>query len=112
MSTSYTTRKERWVHVYFEIRNGMYGLPQAGILAQKLLEKRMNAKGYRQSDICPNFWKHDWRPIAFSLCVENFGVKYVDKQHTDHLMNSLKEDYTISHEWAGKQYIGLTINWD
>ena len=27
--------------VYVEIRKGMYGLPQAGILAQKLLEKRL-----------------------------------------------------------------------
>ena len=85
-------------YVYLEIRKGMYGLPQAGILAEKLLEKRLNAKGYRQSDICPGFWKHDWCPIVFSLCVDNFGVKYVDKQHADHLMKALKEDYTISHD--------------
>ena len=26
-------------YVYIEVRKGMYGLPQAGILAQKLLEK-------------------------------------------------------------------------
>ena len=26
-------------HVYVEIQKGMYGLPQAGILAQQLLEK-------------------------------------------------------------------------
>ena len=29
-------------HVYTEIRRGMYGLPAAGILAQQLLEKRLN----------------------------------------------------------------------
>ena len=85
-------------YVYLEIRKGMYGLPQADILAQKLLEKRLNAKGYRKSGIYPGFWKHDWRPICFSLCVENFGVKYVDRQHTEHLMNALKEYYTISHD--------------
>ena len=39
-------------------------------------------------------------------------VKYMDKQHAGHLMNALKEDYTISHDWTGKQYIGLTIDWD
>ena len=27
-------------------------------------------------------------------------------------MNSLKEDYTIFHDWAGKQYICITIDWD
>ena len=90
----------------------MYGLPQEGILAQKLLEKRLNAKGYRQSDICPGFWNHDWRPICFSLYVENFGVKYVGRQQDKHLMNTLKENYTISQDWTGPKYIGLTIDRD
>ena len=27
-------------------------------------------------------------------------------------MNVLKEDYIISHDWEGKRYIGLTIDWD
>ena len=76
-------------YVYLEICKGMYGLPQAFILAQKLLEKRLNVKGYRQSGICPGFWKHDWRPICFSLCVDNFWFKYVDRQHAEHLMNAL-----------------------
>ena len=54
-------------------------LPQSGILAQQLLEKRLNTKGYRQIKLTPGFCKHDWRPISFTLCVENFGVKYVVK---------------------------------
>ena len=29
-------------HIYVEIRKGMYGLPQAGLLAQQLLEGRLN----------------------------------------------------------------------
>ena len=99
-------------YVHLEIRKGMYGLPHAGRIAQDLLEKRLNLKGYRQSKICPGFWKHDWRPICFSLVVDDFGVKYVGKEHADHLMQTLEEDYTISHEWEGKRYIGLTIDWD
>ena len=99
-------------YVYLEIRKGMYGLPQAGRKAQELLEKRLNAKGYRQSKICPGFWKHDWRPICFSLVVDDFGVKYVGKQHAEHLMQALQEEYTIKWEWEGKRYIGLTIDWD
>ncbi|KAL7525184.1 hypothetical protein ACHAXR_004198, partial [Thalassiosira sp. AJA248-18] len=38
-------------HVYVEIRRGMYGLPQAGLIAQELLEKRLNKEGYFQSEI-------------------------------------------------------------
>ena len=32
--------------VYVEIRKGMYGLPQAGILANKLLKQRLAKHGY------------------------------------------------------------------
>ena len=32
-------------YVYVEIRKGMYGLPQAGLLAQELLEQRLMKHG-------------------------------------------------------------------
>ena len=62
-------------YVYIEIRQGMYGLPQSGILSQQLLEKRLNAEGYNQDTRVPVLWKHTWHPITFTLCVDNFGVK-------------------------------------
>ena len=98
--------------VYIEIRKGMYGLPQAGLLAQQLLEKRLETHGYTQSKIIPGFWKHKWRPIQFSLVVDDFGVKYEGEEHAQHLMNALKNDYEISEDWEGEKYIGLTIDWD
>ena len=36
-------------YVYIEARKGMYGLPQAGLLAHQLLEKRLENHGYTQS---------------------------------------------------------------
>ncbi len=33
-------------YVYMEIRKGMYGLPQAGVLANKLLKERLARHGY------------------------------------------------------------------
>ena len=32
--------------IYCKIQKGMYGLPQAGIIAQQLLEKRLEKDGY------------------------------------------------------------------
>ena len=90
----------------------MYGLPQAGILAQQLLEKQLNNKGYSQDILFPGLWTHYWRPITFTLCVDDFGVKYVGKQHADHLIAVLKEHYTISQEWNGARYLGIDIDWD
>ena len=37
-------------YVYLEVRKGMYGLPQASLLAQELLEKRLKKHGYTQSN--------------------------------------------------------------
>jgi hypothetical protein len=68
-------------YIYCEIRQGMYSLPQAGIIAQELLAKRLKEHGYSQSKTTPGLWKHKWRPIIFSLVINNFGVKYVGKEH-------------------------------
>ena len=95
-----------------DIKQGMYGLPQEGLIAKKLLEKIPNKKGYKQSDITPVFWTHDWCLICFSLCVNNFGVKYVGKQHAEHIMKVLREHYKILNDWRIKRYLGLNIDWD
>ena len=42
--------------VSLEIRRGMYGLPQAGILSQQLLEKQLNNQGYSQDNLVPGLW--------------------------------------------------------
>ena len=99
-------------HVYVECRRGMYGLPQAGILAQKLLEKRLAAKGYRQSTLTPGFWTHEWRPISFTLVVDDFGVKYVGEEHAEHLLSVINEHYRCKAEWPGNRYLGMTLDWD
>jgi hypothetical protein len=62
--------KQGWVYV--EIQKGMYGLPQAGILANKLLKKRLNAKGYYQRQHTPGLWRQVQRDIMFCLNVNNF----------------------------------------
>ncbi len=64
-------------NVYIKVQKGMYGLPQAGILAHRLLEQRLNEQGYQQSQVTLGLWKHALRPISFTLCVNNFGVKYI-----------------------------------
>ena len=99
-------------YVYCEIRKGMYGLPQAGIIAQELLAKRLKEHGYSQSETTPGLWKHEWRPIIFSLVVDDFGVKYVGEEHAQHLLKTIQKYYQCSVEKEGERYCGLTIKWD
>ena len=98
--------------IYIVATKGMYGLPQAGLLANELLEKRLNGHGYRQSKLVPGLWKHDWRPIQFTLVVDDFGVKYIGEEHARHLKESLEHDYKVTTDWTGNRYIGITLDWD
>jgi hypothetical protein len=67
--------------VYIEIRKGMYGLKQAGLLANQLLQTRLAPFGYYPARHTPGLWLHKTRPISFTLVVDDFTVKYVCKQH-------------------------------
>ena len=98
--------------IYIVANKGMYGLPQAGLLANELLEKRLNKNGYHQSKLVPGLWKHEWRPIQFTLVVDDFGVKYVGHEHAIHLKNTLEQHYKVTNDWTGKRYIGITLDWD
>jgi hypothetical protein len=99
-------------YVYCKIRKGMYGLPQAGIIAQELLQERLAKVGYHQSKIIPGLWTHATRNICFTLVVDDFAIKYVKKEDADHLLTALQKDYTVSTDWEATKYIGLTIDWD
>jgi hypothetical protein len=98
-------------YVYCEIQNGIYGLPQASIITQQLLKERLQ-NGYRQSQTIPGLWKHDTCPIIFSLDISNFGVKYVGKENSQHLLDTVRQYYICSCNWKGKHCCGLTIKWD
>jgi hypothetical protein len=90
----------------------MYGLPQAGVIAQELLEERLAEHGYHQSKIVHGFWKHKTRPICICLVVDDFAVKYVNRADTDHLINTIRNYYPMTVDKEATKYIGLTIQWD
>ena len=76
--------------VYIVANRRTYGLPQLVLLANKLIEKRLNKRSYQQNKLVPGLWKHEWRSIQFTLVVDNFGVKYVEKEHALHLKQTLE----------------------
>ena len=43
--------------------------------------------------------------------MDDFGVKYVDKEHTNQLMAVLIKSYKISSKWEGRSYLGLELDW-
>jgi hypothetical protein len=99
-----------WVNI--EIRKSMYGLPQASKLANDLLQERLAQHGYHPVQHTHGLWRHDTHPIAFSLVVDDFGVKYVGEENACHLHDTLNKYYKTSVDWAGKLYCGITLAWD
>jgi hypothetical protein len=61
---------------------------------------------------------HHARPSAHArlcmlfLIVDDFSVKYVGKQHTDHLRLVLLQSYELTAEWETKVYSGVSLKWD
>jgi hypothetical protein len=98
--------------VYIEIRKGMYGLKQAGLLANQILQKRLSPFGYYPAHHTPGMWLHKTRPEAFLLIVDDFIVRYVGKQHADHLRDALLRSYELITDWEGKLYSCMTLKWD
>ena len=81
--------------------SGMYCLPQSGFLANKLSEKQLNRRGYYQSKLVPGLWKHEWKPVQFTLVVDTFGVKYTGKEHAQHLKTHIEREVHC-HDRAGR----------
>jgi len=46
------------------------------------------------------------------LVVDDFGVKYVGKEHIDHLIKCIKEKYELTEDWSGNLYCGIKLHWD
>jgi hypothetical protein len=99
-------------YVMTECNQGIYGLPQAGKLANELLKPRLAAGGYHPAPNTPGLYIHESRKISFCLWVDDFSVKYVDKADVQHLIDLLKQYYELTTDWTGTKYLGMTLRWD
>ena len=98
--------------VHVEIRRGMYGLPQAGRLANDQLIAFLAPHGCKPCPLTPGLWYHTTCNIVFSLVVDDFGIRCTDRADANHLITTLKESYDVSLDWTGTRYCGLTLKWD
>jgi len=98
--------------VYVQVTQAMYGLPQAGSLGQDQLEKGLNQEGYYQSQTVPRLWKHKTKPIQFVLVVDDFGIKYINKDGLDHLIRMLEKYYDVAVDLDGKEFVKIELDWD
>ncbi len=114
-----TESREKYLHAdliknnatLVEITKGIYGLAQAGILAQQRLFEHLNNNGYIAiANDQPCIFKHKHTDITFCLVVDDFGVKYKHKEDVEKLIAVLEELYTIKVNWTGDTYVDFNIN--
>jgi len=79
-------------HIYVEIQKGMYGLPQAGKIANNQLIKYLKPHRYIEWPITPGLWKHKTRDIQSCLVVNDFGIKYTKEEDILHLKTILEKN--------------------
>ena len=99
-------------YVYLEIWRSVYGIPQAGKLENEYLWDKIRPHRYYEVSHTLGLWKHISCPINFSLVVDDFGMKYVGEYNARHLIESLKENFTISEDWKGGLYCVINLKWD
>ena len=92
-----------WVCI--EILNGMPGLKQAGKVANERLVEHISKYDYATCKRTQSLWRHASRPVVFTLCVDGFGVKYIGKQHGNHLLDALCASYNMTCDWTGSSYL-------
>ena len=86
---------DQYGYVYVQINKGMYGLAEAGLLANELLAKLLAKHGFAQTQHTPGLWKHHYKPIQLTLVVDDFGIKYNEKKNTQELIKVLREHYKV-----------------
>jgi hypothetical protein len=99
-------------YVYVEINKGMYGLPQAGRIANDALVPHLAKNGYHQCEHTSGLFRHETRPILFSLVVDDFGVQNIGREHAEHLASVLASKYKMTTDWKGSLYCGISLDWD
>jgi hypothetical protein len=100
--------------ILFEVNQGMYGLPQAGYLAQQKLIEHLRKHQCHQN-ATPCLFRHSSNGTTFALVVDDFGVKYTDKAAAEHLVTAFKDSqeiYDIKIDWTGAKYIGFTVQFN
>ena len=95
-----------------ETQKGMYGLPQAGKVANDKLNLHLSKFGYNPAPITLGLWRHQISPLQLLLVVDDFGIKYERQEDITHLLGALMTIYKISEDWDGKLYCGLKLESD
>ena len=47
--------------------------------------------------------------MSFTLVVDDFGIKYTNKDDINHLFEAIKDKYLLKVDWDGKKYVRIDL---
>ena len=98
---------DRYINV--EITRTMYGRAHNGRIANQGLQKHLAKYGYYPTKRTLGLWKHRAQSISFTLIVDDFGIKYSNKDDINDLFETIKDKYPLKIDLDGSKYIGIYL---
>lgn len=99
--------KAKYLFAFIETIKGMYIIPQAGILANQLLELWLARYGHYEVPHTPGLSKNLLQSIQFTLVVGDFCIKCTNKNNDDHIFNVVKNHKKVKIIWTGGLWFGI-----
>ena len=97
--------KETNGFIYLEIRRSVYGLPQSCRLANDYPNNKLAPEGYYKVTHTPGLQKKISHPVAFSLVIDNFGIKYVGKNTLTTSYGPWRKNLLSSKIWTSSYIV-------
>ena len=94
-------------YIYARINKAWYGLKNAGRIAHDDLVQHLQKHGFVQAQKTDGLFTHILRDISFTLVVDDFGIKFTNKQDCDYLIKIMREKYKFKVDYEAKQYLSL-----
>ena len=98
-------------YVYIEIRRSIYDPPQADKLSKNTYKTNSGHMDIMKW-VIPQASGNIYPSQFISIFVDDFGVKHIGENNGRHIIDSLKEEFTISEDWKGGLYRGINLEWD
>ena len=100
--------------ILWEVTMALYGTPQAGMLAQRDVNRLLVAGGFYECPMTPCLYRHPTRNLRFVVWVDDFMVVFERGHRADveYLLQVLSAQYDFKVDWTGRNYLGLTIVYD
>ena len=86
--------------------------PRSGQISKRSVTSNTEKHGYMEATHTPGYWKHMWKPISWTLIVDDFGFKYTNKRHMDKLLRILSQWHVMKMDWGGTSFRGITLKWN